>query len=75
MAQPEHLEAQLRELPAFYWLPRLAYWAVGGFVALSAWLLVRMVKPLDAILAVAFGVGVVAALIAGLGFLAGADSS
>lgn len=72
MAQPEAVEARIQDLPAFRWMNRLRYLVAGTFLALVAWLLARNAKPLNAVLAVAFGAGVVAALVSALGLLGSA---
>ena len=57
---------------AFEWLTRLRYVVAGCSLAIAAWLLSRRAKLLNAIIAVAFGAALVAALMSMLGFLANA---
>ena len=55
---------------AFEWLARLRYIVAGCSLVMAAWLLSRHAKPFNAIVAVAFGAALVAALMSVLGFLA-----
>lgn len=65
------LQARFEQEAAFLWVTRLRHVALGGFLALCVWRLAHHVKWLDAALAVGCGAGVVGALLAGLGALAG----
>ena len=67
LARPGQVGDQMQNLAAFVWLERLRYATIGIFLALVAWFLSRAAKPLNAVIAVAFG----AAAIAGLGTLFG----
>lgn len=48
--------------PAFLWMQRLGSAASVAFLAVAAWRLSRIAKPLNAVLSVAFGAGLLAAL-------------
>ena len=70
IVRPLDAEAEVADVLAFEWLVRLRYVVTGCFLALVAWLLSRRVKPFNAILAVACGAALVAALVSMLDFLA-----
>ena len=61
-----------QDVLAFEWLARLRYVVAGCSLAIAAWLLSRRAKLFNAIIAVAFGAALVAALMSMLGFLAAA---
>ena len=65
------LENRVRNTTAFAWMGRLRYLALIGFLVTSLWLLARHARPVNALLAVAFGVAAMAALLTALGLLAG----
>ena len=67
LARPEQVESQMQSSAAYVWLERLRYAMVAVFLALVAWFLARVAKPMNAVIAVAFG----AAAIVGLGTLFG----
>jgi len=71
MTEPDSLEARVRETTAFSWMGQLRYLALIGFLATAGGLLARRTKPLNALLAVSFASAALAALLAGLGLLAG----
>ena len=71
MSAPDALEARIGETTAFAWMGRLRYVALTGFLATAVCLLARHTRPLNALLAVSFGAAVLAALLTGLGLLAG----
>ena len=65
----EEVQAGVDGLLAFRWIESLRYVVLGAFLAVAAWLLARRTKPLNAVLSVGFGVGLVSALVSGLGML------
>lgn len=65
----EEVQAGFEGLLAFRWIESLRYVVLGTFLALAVWLLAKRTKLLNAILSVAFGVGLVSALVTGLGAL------
>jgi hypothetical protein len=67
LSRPAQIEERMQDVAAYVWLERLRYAMIGIFLALVAWFLSRAAKPLNAVIAVAFG----AAAIAGLGTLLG----
>lgn len=71
MSEGDALEARVTETAAFAWMGRLRYLALIGFLATAFWLLARRTRPLNALLAVSFGTAALAALLTGLGLLAG----
>ena len=71
MSAPGALEARIGETTAFAWMDRLRYVALIGFLATAVCLLARRTRPLNALLAVSFGAASLAALLTGLGLLAG----
>lgn len=71
MSAPHALEARMGETTAFAWMARLRYVALIGFLATAACLLARHTRPLNALIAVLFGAAALAALLTGLGLLAG----
>ncbi|MDE0040095.1 MAG: hypothetical protein OXU77_21435 [Gammaproteobacteria bacterium] len=71
MSEPDALEVRVAETTAFAWMGRLRYLALIGFLATSFWLLARRTRPLNALLAVSFGVAALAAVLTGLGLLSG----
>lgn len=71
MSAPDALEARIGETTAFSWMGRLRYVALIGFLATVVCLLARRTRPLNALLAVSFGAASLAALLTGLGLLAG----
>lgn len=71
MSEPDALEAGVRETAAFAWMGRLRYLALIGFLATAVCLLARRTRLLNALLSVSFGAAALAALLTGLGLLAG----
>ena len=71
MSAPDSLETRIQEITAFAWMGRLRYVALIGFLATAVCLLARHARPLNALLAVSFGAAALAALMTGLGLLAG----
>jgi len=71
VAEPSALETRFETIAGFAWLARLRYVALGCFLGLVVWFLARLSRFGDAVLAVAFGAALLAALIKGLGLLAG----
>lgn len=71
MSEPDALEARMRETKAFAWMGQFRYLALIGFLATAGWLLARRTTPLNALLAVLFASAALAALLTGLGLLAG----
>ena len=69
IVKPLDAEAKAADGLALEWLARLRYMVTGSFLALVVWLLSRRVKLFNAILAVACGAALVAALASMLGFL------
>lgn len=67
---PPGAAAPWQDVLAFEWLARLRYVVTGCSLALAAWLLSRHAKLLNAIIAVACGAALVAALMSLLGLLA-----
>lgn len=75
MSAPDALEARIGATTAFAWMDRLRYVALIGFLATAVWLLAQRTRPLNALLAVAFGTAALAALLTGLGLLAGPSAA
>lgn len=73
MVESAGIEARVGETVAFAWMARLRYLALGAFLAVSTWLLARRASPVNALLSVAFGGSALAAGIAALNLLAGAE--
>ena len=73
VAKADVFEARVRDTAAFAWMGRLRYLALGGFLAMALWLLARRTRPVNAALAVAFGVAALAAVGTALGLLAVPD--
>ena len=71
MSAPDALEARIGETAAFAWMGRLRYVALIGFLVTAVCLLARRTRPMNALLAVFFGAASLAALLTGLGLLAG----
>ena len=71
MTEPEMLETRIRETTAFKWMGRLRYLALIAFLATAGCLLARRTRPLNALLAVSFASAALAAMLTGLGMLAG----
>lgn len=69
VAEPVGLEARIEAVAGFAWLARLRYLALGCFLGVVVWFLARSSRLVDALLAVAFGAAMLAALIRALGFL------
>ena len=69
IARTAEVQADLQALPALRWLERMRYIVAATFVALVAWLLARTSKPLNAVLAAAFGAATVSATVALLGLV------
>ena len=74
VSEADGLVARIMDTTAFAWMGRLRYIALIGFLTMSVWLLARHTRPLNALLGVAFGAAAVAALVAGLGLLAGPET-
>lgn len=75
MSEPDALQARVGETAAFAWMGRFRYLALIAFLATVFWLLARRTKPLNALLAVAFGAAALAAALTGLGLLSGDTSA
>ena len=73
LTTPEKLEAEFQDLLALRWMQRLQYVAGAAYVVVAGWLLARQARPWNAVLAVAFGVAALAALMAGLSALPDLD--
>ena len=71
MSEPDALEARIMETKAFAWMGQLRYLALIGFLLTAGCLLARRTRPLNALLAVSFAAAALAALLTGLGLLAG----
>lgn len=71
VAEPSVLEARIETIAGFAWLAKVRYVALGCFLGLVAWFLARLSRPTSALLAVAFGAALLAALITGFGLLFG----
>ncbi len=69
--ESDALAARVGDVAAFAWMGRLRYVALIGFLTMVTWLLARRIKPVNALLAVAFGAAALAALTTVLGLLAG----
>lgn len=73
LAQPDVVEERMLAAWAYWWLDHARTASVAAFLIAMAALLARDVKLVNAVIAVAFGAGLVAALVTGLGALAGAE--
>ena len=69
--QDDAWTTRVGDTTAFAWMGRLRHLALAGFLVMCAGLLARRTKPLNAVLAVAFGATAIAALTAVLGLLTG----
>lgn len=70
LSDRDALATRVGDTPAFAWMGRLRYMALIGFLMTSFWLLARHTRPVNALLAVAFGVAAMGALLTVLGLLA-----
>ena len=75
MGDAQEMEASLLDVTAYHWMTRIRYVVGAAFLIVVAWLFARAVKPLNAVLAVAFGTAAMMALVTGLGALAGDSAS
>ena len=75
MGDAQEMEAGLLDVTAYHWMTRIRYAVGAAFLIVVAWLLARAVKPLNAVIAVAFGTAAMMALVTGLGALAGDSAS
>ena len=73
LQQPELVEARMNAAPAYWWLAKARIASVAAFLIAMVILLRRDAKLVNAAIAVALGAGLVAALLAGLGALGGAE--
>ena len=73
--ESDALAARVGDIAAFAWMGRLRYVALIGFLAMAIWFLAQRTKPLNALLAVAFGAAALAALMTVLGLLAGPEEA
>ena len=73
MSEPDFVEAEMEGTLAYQWLKRLRVAVIALFVGTMVWMLARRAKLLNAVLAVAFGAGMVAALVTALGTLGGEE--
>lgn len=71
LARPEVAEAQMGDVLAFRWLNQMRFAVVAAFAIAMVYLLQRTVRIANAVIAVGFGVGLVAALMTALGLLGG----
>ena len=71
LSQPDLVSAQMGDVRAYAWLDELRWIVVGVFLSVMVWLLARTAKLVNAVLAVAFGAGLVAASLTVLGVLGG----
>ena len=73
LAHPEVVEERMLAAWAYWWLDHARFASVAAFLIAMAALLARHAKVVNAVIAVAFGAGLVAALVTGLGALGGAE--
>ena len=66
----DRLQARLEAMAAYQWMGGFHYGANGAFLLLAAILIARAAKPVNAVLAVAFGAAAIVAIFTGLGALA-----
>ena len=74
LARTEAVQAQIEDILAYRWLVSFRPAAVGAFLVVMVWLLRRSVRTINAVIAVAFGAGLVAALMTLLGLLSGGEA-
>lgn len=75
VGEAQEFEAALRNTLAYKWMSRIRYPVGAAFLVVVAWRLARAAKPLNAVVAVAFGAAAMMALLAGLGALGGNAAS
>ena len=73
LSQPDLVSAQMGDVLAYAWLNELRWIVLGVFLVVMVWLLARTAKLVNAVLAVAFGAGLVAASLTVLGVLGGGE--
>ncbi len=73
LSQPDLVSAQIGDVLAYAWLNELRWIVLGVFLVAMIWLLGRTAKLINAVLAVAFGAGLVAASLTVLGVLGGGE--
>ena len=71
--EPDALEARTNDLLAFQWLFGMRFAVLGAFLVAMVWLLHRDAKLVNAVIAVAFAAGLIAASLTALGLLAGGE--
>ena len=69
--QSDIVQSQMQDVLAYQWLTRMRLALLGAFLAAFAFLLRRHARLINVAIAVAFGAGVVAALLTALGLLGG----
>ena len=71
LSQPESVQSQMHDVLAYQWLRHMRIAVVGAFLIGVAVLLRRHARTVNVAIAVAFGAGLVAALLTGLSVLGG----
>ena len=71
LSEPESVQSQMHDVLAYQWLRHMRIAVVGAFLIGVAFLLRRHARPVNVAIAVAFGAGLVAALLTGLSVLGG----
>lgn len=71
LSQPESAQSQMHDVLAYQWLRHMRIAVVGAFLIAVAVLLRRHARLVNVAIAVAFGAGLVAALLTGLSVLGG----
>lgn len=75
VGEAQEFETALQNTLAYKWMTRIRYPVGAAFLAVVAWRLARAAKPMNAVLAVAFGAAAMLALLAGLTALGGDAAS